>query len=373
CLLIGTAIYVTDKISTENAAVGLWGRIYLFQTLALNFYFALSMGFMWFTEKKISRPVEHLAEVAKDYYAEHSDDESRKKLLEACTEFSRDNTEVGNLARSYISMAEDLESYVDNLQKVTAEKERFNAELTLASSIQAHMLPCIFPAFPEHDEFDIYATMTPAKEVGGDFYDFFMVDDTHVAAVMADVSGKGVPAALFMVIAKTLIKNYAQSGIEPCEVFTTANRMLCDGNDAGLFVTAWMGVLDITSGKLTYVNAGHNPPLIRQNGGSFEYLRSRPGFVLAGMDTVKYRQNELMLSPGDRLYLYTDGITEATSSAKELYGEERLSTYLNSHSDNSAEDILHGLKADVDSFVGEAPQFDDMTMLMLDFKKKVGE
>ncbi|MGN0691158.1 MAG: SpoIIE family protein phosphatase [Oscillospiraceae bacterium] len=370
CLLIGTAVYVTDKISTEDNTVGLWGRIYLFQTLALNFYFALSMGFMWFTEKKISRPVEHLADVAKEYYAEHSDDEGRKKLLDACSEYSKDNTEVGNLARSYISMAEDLESYVDNLQKVTAEKERINAELSLASSIQAHMLPCIFPAFPEHSEFDIYATMTPAKEVGGDFYDFFMVDDTHVAAVMADVSGKGVPAALFMVIAKTLIKNYAQSGIEPYQVFTTANRMLCDGNDAGLFVTAWMGVLDITSGKLTYVNAGHNPPMIRQKDGSFEYLRSRPGFVLAGMETVKYRQNELMLEPGDRLFLYTDGITEATSAEKELYGEERLSAYLNGHADNSAEDILHGLKADVDSFVGEAPQFDDMTMLMLDYKKK---
>ena len=369
CILIGTAIYITDKISTENAAVGLWGRIYLFQTLALNFYFALSLGFMWFTERKISRPVERLAEVAQEYYAEHSDDEGRKKLLDACHMYSQDNTEVGDLARSYISMAEDLESYVENLQKVTAEKERINAELSLASSIQAHMLPCIFPAFPEYDEFDIYATMTPAKEVGGDFYDFFMVDNTHIAAVMADVSGKGVPAALFMVIAKTLIKNYAQSGIEPCEVFTTVNRLLCDGNDAGLFVTAWMGVLDITSGKLTYVNAGHNPPLIKQAGGKFEYLRSRPGFVLAGMDTVKYRQNELTMHTGDRLYLYTDGITEATSSAKELYGEERLSTYLNDHSDNSGEDILHGLKSDIDSFVGDAPQFDDMTMLMLDFKK----
>ena len=171
-----------------------------------KFYFALSMGFIWFTERKISRPVEHLADVAKEYYAGHSDDGSRKKLLEACSKYSDDNTEVGNLARSYISMAEDIGDYVDNLRKVTAEKERINAELNLAASIQAHMLPCIFPAFPEHSEFDVFATMTPAKEVGGDFYDFFMVDDTHVAVVMADVSGKGVPAALFMVIAKTLIK-----------------------------------------------------------------------------------------------------------------------------------------------------------------------
>ncbi|MGN0648832.1 MAG: PP2C family protein-serine/threonine phosphatase [Oscillospiraceae bacterium] len=373
CILIGAAVYISAKLSNEIGSVGIWGQIYLFQMLALNFYFALSMGFMWFTEKKISRPVENLARVAHSYYGEHSGEEDRQKLLDACQEYSADNTEVGDLARSYISMVEDIGGYVTNLKKVTAEKERINAELSLASSIQAHMLPCIFPAFPEHSEFDIFATMTPAKEVGGDFYDFFMVDDTHVAAVVADVSGKGVPAALFMVIAKTLIKNYAQSGIKPEEVFTTVNRLLCDGNDAGLFVTAWLGVLELTTGKLTYVNAGHNPPMIKHDGGSFEYLRSRPGFVLAGMDTVKYRQNELVMNIGDRLFLYTDGITEATNSENELYGEERLSAYLNKHSDTSAEDILHGLKADIDSFVGEAPQFDDMTMLMLDYKSTRGD
>lgn len=371
CLLIGAAVYLADKLSVESSSVGLWGQIYLFQTLALNFYFALSMGFMWFTEKKISRPVENLARVAHSYYGEHSGEEDRQKLLDACREYSGDNTEVGDLARSYISMVEDIGGYVTNLQKVTAEKERINAELSLASSIQAHMLPCIFPAFPDRDEFDVYASMTPAKEVGGDFYDFFMVDDSHMAVVMADVSGKGVPAALFMVIAKTLIKNYAQSGIKPEEVFTTVNRLLCDGNKAGLFVTAWLGVLELTTGKLTYVNAGHNPPLIKQNGGEFTYLKSRVSFVLAGMETIKYRQNEITIAPGDRLFLYTDGVTEATNSSIELYGEERLSAFMNSHSGENAEEILHDLKADIYAFQGEAPQFDDITMLMLDYKKKM--
>lgn len=371
CLLIGAAVYLADKLSIESSSVGLWGQIYLFQTLALNFYFALSMGFMWFTEKKISRPVENLARVARSYYGEHSGEEDRQKLLDACREYSGDNTEVGDLARSYISMVEDIGEYVTNLQKVTAEKERINAELSLASSIQAHMLPCIFPAFPDRDEFDVYASMTPAKEVGGDFYDFFMVDDSHMAVVMADVSGKGVPAALFMVIAKTLIKNYAQSGIKPEEVFTTVNRLLCDGNKAGLFVTAWLGVLELTTGKLTYVNAGHNPPLIKQNGGEFTYLKSRVSFVLAGMETIKYRQNEITIAPGDRLFLYTDGVTEATNSSIELYGEERLSAFMNSHSGENAEEILHDLKADIYAFQGEAPQFDDITMLMLDYKKKM--
>ncbi len=267
-------------------------------------------------------------------------------------------------------MVKDLDSYVENLQKITAEKERINAELTLASSIQAHMLPCIFPPFPDHDEFDIYATMTPAKEVGGDFYDFFMVDDTHLAVVMADVSGKGVPAALFMVIAKTLIKNYAQMGLPPSEVFTTVNALLCEGNDAGLFVTAWLGVLDLVNGKLTYVNAGHNPPLLMHQGNSFEYLKCHPGFVLAGLETVKYRQKEIELQPKDRLFLYTDGITEATDIKNQLYGEERLQSYLNQHRQDSLYDTLYGLEGDIDAFVGEAEQFDDMTMLILEVKKR---
>lgn len=369
CILIGAAVYLTDKMSAEGSSVGLWGRIYLFQTLALNFYFALSLGFMWFTEKRIADPIENLAGIAENYYVEQSDDGKRGKMLTACEQYASDSTEVGNLARSYITMIKDLENYVENLKSVTAEKERINAELTLASNIQAHMLPCIFPAFPEHDEFDVYATMTPAKEVGGDFYDFFMLDETHLAVVMADVSGKGVPAALFMVIAKTLIKNHAQLGMESDEVFTKVNRLLCDGNDAGLFVTAWMGILDMASGRLAYANAGHNPPLLKQESDSFTYLKSRPGFVLAGMDTVKYRKNELYMKPGDRLFLYTDGVTEATNADNQLYGEERLNGFLNLHAKESAADVLHNLKKDIDQFVGEAPQFDDITMLMLDFKK----
>lgn len=372
CMLIGAAVYLTDKLNTNGTAVSIWGQMYLFETLALNFYFALSMGFMWFTEKRIAKPVEQLSNIAESYYVEHSTDEQRNDMISACEKYATDTTEVGNLARSYISMITDLDRYVENLKSITAEKERINAELTLASDIQAHMLPCIFPAFPEHDEFDIYATMTPAKEVGGDFYDFFMIDESHFAVVVSDVSGKGVPAALFMVIAKTLIKNYAQMGLEPEKVFTTVNNLLCDGNDAGLFVTSWLGVIDLSSGKLTYVNAGHNPPLLKRGDGDFEYLRARPAFVLAGMEGMKYRQNEIELNPDDRLFLYTDGVTEATNGDKQLYGEERLAEYMNNHASDNAEDMLHGLKADIDGFVGDAEQFDDITMLMFDFKRKIG-
>ena len=269
------------------------------------------------------------------------------------------NDEMSEVAHSINAMTASLR-----------EKERIGAELELATNIQAHMLPCIFPAFPDHCEFDIYATMDPAKEVGGDFYDFFMLDEKNLAVVIADVSGKGVPAALFMVIAKTLIKNYTQTGLEPSNVFTKVNQLLCDGNEAGLFVTAWMGVLNLETGTLTYVNAGHNPPMIKHADGGFTYLRSRAGFVLAGMDTVRYKQNELQMEPGDRLFLYTDGVTEATNIDKKLYGEQRLSDYLNAHIDDSVTDSLKGLKSDIDAYVGEAEQFDDITMLMLSFQRR---
>ena len=263
----------------------------------------------------------------------------------------------------------DVAQCVNDMVESLKEKDRIGMELSLATDIQAHMLPSIFPAFPEHNEFDIYATMDPAKEVGGDFYDFFMLDDQHLAIVIADVSGKGVPAALFMVIAKTLIKNHAQSGLSPAEVFTRVNQMLCEGNEAGLFVTAWMGELELTTGKLTYVNAGHNPPLIKLADGGFTYLKSRAGFVLAGIDAMRYKQNELMMHPGDRLFLYTDGITEATDNNDELYGEERLADYLNAHPSDSVRDVLKGLRSDIDAFVGEAEQFDDMTMLILEYQR----
>jgi len=248
--------------------------------------------------------------------------------------------------------------------KDSAEKQQIASELSVATHIQTSMLPCIFPAFPERTEFDIYATMNPAKEVGGDFYDFFLVDNDHLAVVMADVSGKGVPAALFMVIAKTLIKDHAQQGTQPEEVFTEVNRLLCEANDEGMFVTAWMGVLELSTGHLAYVNAGHNPPLLRR-GGNYEFLRTRSGFVLAGMEGMRYRPASLELAPGDALYLYTDGVTEAANENKQLYGDQRLCEVLNAHADSDPETLLKTVKDDVDAFVGTAPQFDDITMLGL--------
>lgn len=257
--------------------------------------------------------------------------------------------------------------------EITKKSERIESELNLAADIQMHMLPCIFPPFPNHDEVDIYASMNPAKEVGGDFYDLFMVDDKTICFLIADVSGKGVPAALFMVITKTLLKNEAQNGSTPAEVFTRVNQLLCEGNEAGLFVTSWMGYLNTETGLLTYVNAGHNPPLIRQKGGNYEYLRSRPGFVLAGMEGLRYRQNELMLEPGDEIYLYTDGITEAINHDGAMYGEDRLKESLNCLIGCPSQAIIEGIAADGVYFAGDTEQFDDMTMLALRYLSRPQE
>ncbi len=268
----------------------------------------------------------------------------------------------------FASLSDDINSTVLTLKRYIAEEAaRIDRELEFAKSIQHSAIPSVFPPYPGRGEFEIFATMDTAKEVGGDFYDFYFVGENKLCFLIADVSGKGIPAAMFMMTAKTIIKGYAESGIPVDEVFTIANAKLCESNDAGMFVTSWMGILDITTGKVEFANAGHNPPLVRHRDGTFEYLRSRPGLVIAGMEGIKYRKNELYLAPGDEIYLYTDGVTEATDNNNELYGEERLNKLLNSLHGLSGEEVCRAVKSDIDEFVGTAPQFDDITMLYLKY------
>ena len=271
--------------------------------------------------------------------------------------------EIGILAVSFGDMITELSDYMVNLQRVTAEKERIGAELNVATQIQADMLPRIFPAFPEKKELSIYADMTPAKEVGGDFYDFFLVDDTHLAMVIADVSGKGVPAALFMVIAKTLIKNQLQMGVTPSEALENVNNQLCEGNEAELFVTVWAAVIDLDTGDVLETNAGHEYPAIRRKNGLYELVKARHSPAVAAMEGMKFRQREFHMDPGDRLCVYTDGVTEATNAHNEMFGEARLLEALNRYPDAEVKELLTGIKQAIDNFVGDAPQFDDITML----------
>ena len=272
--------------------------------------------------------------------------------------------------REFSSLSDDINSTVATLKQYIAEAAaRIDKELEYAKQIQLSALPT---NFPEGEDYTIYAQMIAAKEVGGDFYDFYKLNDTTVAFLAADVSGKGIPAAMFMMTAKTIIKDLAESGMSVNEIFTRANEKLCENNESGMFVTAWMGILDLTTGRMQFANAGHNPPVLKRASGEFEYLKTRAGFVLAGMEGVRYRAGELTLSPGDRLFLYTDGVPEATNADNKLYGEDRLLTFMNQHAAVDAVTLLPALKANIDEFVGEAPQFDDITMLMFDYKPNEG-
>jgi serine phosphatase RsbU (regulator of sigma subunit)/anti-sigma regulatory factor (Ser/Thr protein kinase) len=271
----------------------------------------------------------------------------------------------------FASLSDDINSTVATLKRYIAEAaQRIDKELEYAKQIQLSALPT---NFPQGEDYNIFAQMIAAKEVGGDFYDFYKLNENTVAFLVADVSGKGIPAAMFMMTAKTIIKDLAESGMPVNEIFTKANQKLCENNESGMFVTAWMGILDLPSGKLTFANAGHNPPLLKRADGVFEYLKTRGGFVLAGMEGIKYRVNELTLNYGDRLFLYTDGVPEATNENNELYGETRLISFINDNATLDATKLLPNLKNNIDDFVGKAPQFDDITMLMFDYKVNKGE
>ena len=259
----------------------------------------------------------------------------------------------------------------DLVQKYEQQQEaatRIGAELSLATNIQTSMLPHIFPAFPMRSEFDIYASMDPAKEVGGDFYDYFLIDDDHLGMVIADVSGKGVPAALFMMASKIILQSVAMMGYSPAEILQRTNDAICSNNEAEMFVTVWLGILELSTGRLTAANAGHEYPAVMQPGGRFELYKDRHGLVIGGMEGVRYREYEIRMEPGSKLFVYTDGVAEATSAEKELYGTDRMIDALNTDPDASPQEILRNVRAGVDAFVREAEQFDDLTMLCVEYR-----
>ncbi len=251
------------------------------------------------------------------------------------------------------------------------ETSRIETELNMAKHIQENMLPNIFPAFPDRSDFEIYASMNPAKEVGGDFYDFFLVDDNHLVMVMADVSGKGVPAALFMMVSKSLIQNTALLGISPKEILETVNDQICKNNRDEMFVTVWLGILNLTTGDMVCANAGHEYPAIKNADGRFELLKDKHGVVVGAMEGMKYKEYELKMTPGSKIFVYTDGVPEATNKDEELFGTDRMIIALRSSENKSPEDILSGITSAVEDFVGEAPQFDDLTMLCLQYNGKI--
>ncbi len=305
--------------------------------------------------KNISKPIINLSKKSKEIGAGNF---SLKMPIES-------DDEIGDLAKSFNIMTENLEKYINNLAKTTAEKEKIHSELMIAKKIQSSMLPCIFPAFPEHKNIDIYALMDPAREVGGDFYDFFLVDQDNLALVVADVSDKGISAALFMVVAKILIQNELQNHTSPEETLRKVNEKLCENNTAGMFVTCFISLINIKSGEFTYSNAGHNPPIIyKKNSNTCINIEKPRGLVLGGMNNIKYKQNHDTLLPGDILLFYTDGVTEALNAKKELFSEQKLKNILiNSKNKSNIKNLVTEIRSEIEIFSGAEARSDDITIL----------
>ena len=354
-------LLVTDVI--RESIRFLWRYVLLLAlvTLVLGFFMVKHL------KKVVVTPINEMAEAAESYI------QDRRSGVQSDQHFAdlhiSTGDEIENLSLLMADMEQELRNYEDNLTAVTAEKERIGTELNLASQIQEGMLPSIFPPFPGRSEFDIFADMRTAKEVGGDFYDFFLIDDDHLAMVMADVSGKGVPAALFMMASKILLNNFALTSVSsPAVIFEKVNHHICMNNRAEMFVTAWMGILEISSGRLRAANAGHEYPAIRRADGKFELYKDKHGFVLGGMDGLRYKEYEIQLHAGDIIFLYTDGVPEAVNIAKEQFGTDRMLEALNKDPDVKMQTLLDNVRSAIDQFAGEAEQFDDITMLALRYR-----
>ncbi|MGN0803992.1 MAG: SpoIIE family protein phosphatase [Candidatus Coproplasma sp.] len=335
---------------------------YIIQVVLIEVGIAIVSGILWviYMRRRIVTPIRQLNQ-ASLHMVEHLEDGTSPEII------VKKDDEIKDLADCFSKMYGEIGEYISKIKTITAEKERIGAELDVAAKIQSSMLPCIFPPFPNRKEFDIYATMDPAKEVGGDFYDFFMVDEDHLAFVVADVSGKGVPAALFMVIGKTLIKDHTGLHSDLGEVFTEVNDILCASNSEEMFITAFEGVLNLKTGELRYVNAGHETPFICRKNGVYEPFKVKSGFVLAGMNGIRYKSGSIQLEPGDKIFEYSDGVPEATNADNEQYGMKRLAAVLARESRKTPAELLPLIKSDLDAFVKDAEQFDDITMLCVQF------
>ncbi|MBE5898829.1 MAG: serine/threonine-protein phosphatase [Lachnospiraceae bacterium] len=319
------------------------------------------------TRKFATKPLKQLSQGATGFAKNEDEGFSMEDVINLPI---KSNDEIGDLYNEIRSMQRRIIEGTNKLTKITAERERVNTELDMAKRIQASMLPNIFPAFPDREEFDLYASMSPAKEVGGDFYDFFMIDDDNLFILIADVSDKGIPAALFMMSTKILINYRAKNGGSPGEILTDVNNQISIDNDEMMFVTVWMGILNLRTGNLKCTNAGHEYPFIRTKDEGFKIYEDKREKMVGVLPGTNYEDYELSLNKGDAIFVYTDGIPEAVNSSGEMYGMERLESRINDIEDQSPEGILRGIREDVDEFSKDTTQFDDLTMLCVEYKSK---
>ncbi len=355
-------VCVDEKLSPMAMASQIFLTHYVLLLLFVSVITALIGTFI--VGRKIVRPINKMAKAARTYSEnKYTGNERYFKDLKIHTK-----DEIENLAVTLEDMESDLAEYVDNMKRITAQEERINTELSLAAKIQESMLPREFPAFPERNEFDVYAEMKAAREVGGDFYDFFLVDDDHLALVVGDVSGKGMPAALFMTASKIMLKMKAQEGVSPAEVLEDINERICANNIEEVFVTVWVGVLEISTGRVIAANAGHEYPVIMHHNGNAELIHDKHGFVIGGLTGMKYNNYELQIEPGDALFIYSDGVPEAMNEADELFNTDRMLQALNDAKKDNPRRIIEQVENALDNYVGGAEQFDDITMLCLTYR-----
>ena len=368
-LLSDLSVEFTDAdLDIYDRFTRFWSWYMILLAIFQNVLLIVEILFMRSIERKVTRPILRLSDALESYTDKQGGNMNPDTLKQKCKSYRYGYGEVSSLTRTCINMAYEVDTYTRELEVVTAEKQRIGTELDVASNIQRDMLPTIFPPFPDREEIEIYASMKPAKEVGGDFYDYYFIDHDHLALTIADVSGKGVPAALFMVISMTLLHNHATAGGSPKEILTYVNHQLCQNNKSMMFCTVWLGILDLKTGRLTAASAGHEYPAIRRCGGTYELMIDQHDPAIGIRDGLRYREYELTLSPGDTLFQYTDGVTEATDMNEELFGEERMIEALNVNPDSDPASAIHHMYAAIAGFVKEATQFDDITMLCVKYK-----
>jgi len=327
------------------------------------FILLVSLIYIRFVERTITNPLYDMINTADNYFKTKNKIESVHKLKKYIT----NDDSIGLLANSFITLYDKIRTNLNQLQITTSEKEKFETEFDVASRIQSNMLPKNFDELAKNESFEIYANMKPAREVGGDFYDYFKIDEDNVYFVIGDVSGKGIPSTLFMVKTMYLIENHAKFNEDLSQAIEKVNNLAYERNDEELFVTIWLGKLNLKTGKLSYVNAGHNQPLIKHDSNNFEYLKTHPNLVIGGMEGIQYNEHEINLNAGDMIFLYTDGVTEANDNYKEFYGKNRLKETINENKNKKLNDILNEITKDIDKFCNNSEQYDDITMLIIKY------
>lgn len=371
CIISGIAAY----LGMLQDVFG-WGydvTMLFYMSAGLMIFFIPALVFLWYVERNVTVPVSELSEAARDFISSDHDFSS-EEFAYSCRDLRDKESEIGDLTRSLIKMTSDMESYVDDLRSLNSQQEKYRAELNVAQNIQETLVPNNYSIL-EGKGVDVYGSMEAAKYVGGDFYDFYMIDTDHLAMTIGDVSGKGVPAALFMAVTKYLLEGQSRPGLRPDEIMGKVNLALCRNNDENMFVTVWLGILELETGRLTYCSAGHNPPVIERYNGEPELLTTKQCLVLGAREGVTYRSDEIVMEHGDRILLYTDGVTEANDHFDSFYGTERLMKVMKSCDGMSLEGQIKTILGDISEFTNGAVQFDDMTMMMVryDGKKRSGE